>query len=62
MTLLRCKGCGCAYIRGPRSNNDHCEHCTHAIRTDPANFKSLEQRQVDKGLALAKATLERKRK
>lgn len=48
--LLRCKGCGCAYVRGEKSNADFCQWCCREIKEDPSGFKTLEQREAEKAV------------
>jgi hypothetical protein len=51
--LLSCKGCGCSYLVGEKSNGDFCQFCCRDIKESPSTFKTLAQRNLEKGLALA---------
>lgn len=57
--LLSCKGCGCAYMRGPKTNGDFCQFCCEQILQDPANFKTLVQRQEEATLKRAAEVMKR---
>ncbi len=62
MNLLLCKGCGCSYIVGEKSNGDFCQFCCRDIAADPSAFKILAQRNEEKLLARAANVVKRLRK
>jgi hypothetical protein len=58
--LLKCKGCGCAYLRTDRNGVDFCTFCCRELIADPAGFKTLEQREAEKAVLGKKPEKKRK--